>query len=52
MAEMSTNRSKMHHGSILVNSAARHIIVEKSEKMLSQSRKVTDRVEIGTSSFS
>ena len=39
--EMSTNSSKMHLGSILVNSAVCHNC-QKYEKMLLQSRKVTD----------
>ena len=52
VSEMSTNNSKFHLGTILVNSAVPCNIVEKYEKMLSQSRKVTDQVEKGTSSFS
>ena len=42
---MSTNSSKMHVGLILANSALFTVIVEKSEKILSQSHKVTDRAE-------
>ena len=51
MAEMPTNSSKMHLRSILVNSAVCHIFVGKSEKMLLQSRKLTDRVDSGAIFF-
>ena len=50
VGEMSTNRSKIPLGSIVVNSAVRHKC-GTSEKMLSQFRKLTDRVGGGIKCF-
>ena len=47
LADVSINSPKMYLESVLMNSA-----VEKSEKMLSRSRKVADRVENGTGPYS